>query len=193
MHGNTYFANLFNVSNETVSRWLSHLQELNYIKLEIIRKENKEIIQRRVYIRDGPYYKNETPPIDKKINTLLTKKSIPIDEKVKENNKIYNIDDLFSFIIKKEEKDKISIEFNLILQKLELNYDEEILKKITDDKIIMIKEIIYVIYLIYISSFKKIIEKINRKDLIDIYLLSKEKNPNNFINYYKKAILNKYS
>lgn len=46
---NKYFADLYNVTVIFVSRWISHLQELGYIKTEVIRNENKEIILRNVY------------------------------------------------------------------------------------------------------------------------------------------------
>ena len=46
---NKYFADLYDVSQSTISRWISHLAEINSIKVEIIRKENKEIIERRIY------------------------------------------------------------------------------------------------------------------------------------------------
>ena len=48
---NRYFASLYNVNIETVSRWLSHLQELGFIKIEIKRNEKKEIIARYLYYR----------------------------------------------------------------------------------------------------------------------------------------------
>jgi len=86
---NNYFAELYDVSTETISRWISHLKECNYLTIEIIKNDKKEIIKRVIRIAEG---------IDKKINTLLTEKSIPspqknqypIDEKVKENNTSIN-------------------------------------------------------------------------------------------------------
>lgn len=39
---NRYFANLYNVANETISRWISHLEELGYIYTEIKRNEQKK-------------------------------------------------------------------------------------------------------------------------------------------------------
>ena len=39
---NRYFANLYGVSQSTISRWISHLAELNSIKVEVIRNEKKE-------------------------------------------------------------------------------------------------------------------------------------------------------
>lgn len=38
---NKYFADLFDVSQSTISRWISHLTEINTIKVEIIRNEKK--------------------------------------------------------------------------------------------------------------------------------------------------------
>ena len=73
---NLYFAELYKVSKETVSRWISQLAELGYINIDIVYKEGTNQIINR-YIRIGQ------EPIDKKVNT-------PIDEKVKENNTVIN-------------------------------------------------------------------------------------------------------
>lgn len=59
---NRYFANLYNVTLHTVSQWISHLEKLQYIKLEMIRDNNKVIKERRIYINDIPYIqKNRSP------------------------------------------------------------------------------------------------------------------------------------
>ena len=63
---NRYFANLYNVTLHTVSQWISHLEKLQYITLEMIRDNNKVIKERRIYINDITYIQ--------KIHTLLTKK-----------------------------------------------------------------------------------------------------------------------
>lgn len=89
---NNYFAELYEVQIETISRWISDLEKNGYVKTIMRYKENsKEIEQRRIYI-------NNQYPIDEKINTPLTEKSIPycqnnqypIDEKVKDNNTFNN-------------------------------------------------------------------------------------------------------
>lgn len=68
---NDYFAKLYDTSKETVSRWISDLAKLGYIKIEIVYKENsKQIINRYIQINQEG--------IDEKINS-------PIDEKVKDN------------------------------------------------------------------------------------------------------------
>lgn len=181
---NRYFAQLYGVSIETVSRWLSHLQELGYIEIEIIRNDKKEVIERNIYIADTPYcQKNQYP--------YCQNSQYPIDEKVKENIININIDDLFLFII--NNSDKISNEFYLIINKLEFNYTTDILSIMQENKIQMIKEIIYTLYSLYNTDFKYILPKINRDELINIYIISKEHNPSDFLNYYKMAIINKYA
>lgn len=79
--GNDYFAELYSVSNETISRWISALKKAGYIEVEILKNDgNKRKIA-----------------IDKKIKTycekdqdLLTKRSIAIDEKINSNIRINN-------------------------------------------------------------------------------------------------------
>ncbi len=91
---NKYFADLYNVTTISVSRWISHLQELGYIETEIIRNENKEIVSRNIYIVDIPYYqKNQYP--------YIPKSKEGINKIVKDNNIKYNIDDIFYLIINK--------------------------------------------------------------------------------------------
>ena len=52
---NNYFAEELGVHPKTVSSWISDLRDKNYIKVEMVRKENKQIIQRKIYINDVPY------------------------------------------------------------------------------------------------------------------------------------------
>jgi DNA-binding transcriptional ArsR family regulator len=181
---NRYFAKLYNVSQETVSRWLSHLQELGYIKTEVKRNEKKEIIARNIYIIDIPYcQKNQYP--------YCSKDQEGIDEKVKENNINNNIDDLFYLII--NNSFKISNDFYSILNRLELIYTEEILQIMQPDKIQMLKEIIYVLYDLFNSNFDSLLSKVSRESLLNLYILSQEHRPDDLLNYYKRAIINKYT
>ena len=62
---NGYFADLYETRKETVSKWISHLSELGFLRLEMI-YEGKQIKGRKIWI-------------DEKVMT-------PIDEKVKGNN-----------------------------------------------------------------------------------------------------------
>ncbi len=181
---NKYFAELYNVSNETISRWLSNLQKQGYIKIEIIKNENKEIVERDIYILDIPYcQKNQYP--------YCQKDQEGIDEKVKENNIKYNIDDLFYIINNKG--DEISKEFYEILERLELIYPQEILNMWKTERINVLKNIIFTLYLIYESEFTYLMSAIKREDLINLYAIAKEHQPNDLLNYYKRSIINKYT
>lgn len=75
---NGYFAELYDVVKETVSRRISNLSKYGYLNIEII-KEGNEVKQRKMY----PLTQSSIP-IDAKINT-------PIDANVKENNTSINI------------------------------------------------------------------------------------------------------
>ena len=56
----------------------------------------------------------------------------------------------------------------------------------------MIKDIVYVLYDLYNSEFKNIVLVIGRETLIKLYILSKEKEPYNFISYFRKSIINQF-
>jgi len=74
---NSYFAKLYNTKKETISRTISALVDKGYIQLDIKYKD-KKIISRYLTVSDTLLTKKSIP-IDKKINT-------PIDKKVKGNN-----------------------------------------------------------------------------------------------------------
>lgn len=74
---NSYFARLYDVENETVSRWISHLRILGFLQVEII-YDGKRIEQRKLYpVLDAKV------GIDKKINTYCEKNQEGIDKKIK--------------------------------------------------------------------------------------------------------------
>ena len=178
---NKYFADLYNVTLISVSRWISHLQELGYIKTDVIRNENKEIISRNIYIVDIPYYqKNQYP--------YIQKSKEGINKNVKDNNIKYNIDDIFYLII--NNSNKIPMKFLEIIEKLEFNYEPYMIENMNEDKIDMLKNIIYVLYDLYNSNFEFILQNANRENLINLYLLAMDNKPDNLLNYYKKSIIN---
>ena len=70
---NGYFADLYETRKETVSKWISHLSELGFLRLEMV-YEGKQIKGRKIWIDE-----KVMAPIDEKVMA-------PIDEKVKGNN-----------------------------------------------------------------------------------------------------------
>ena len=181
---NKYFANLYNVTIHTVSQWISHLENLGYINTELIRDNKKEIKERRIYINDTPYVQKNTYP-------CVFKSTYPMYKKVQDNNININKDDLFNYIINYD--GKIEKDFYKIIERLEFNYTEEMLVILREDKIEMLKDIFYVLYNLYNGSLDFLLSKVSRESLLNLYLVSKEKNPKDFLSYYKKAIINKYT
>lgn len=80
---NKYLGEKLNVDPQTISRWIGNLRKYNYLVVDIIRNENKEIIQRKIYPNDIPYLLNNRYP-------YILNGQEGIDEKVKENNINYN-------------------------------------------------------------------------------------------------------
>ncbi|WP_281225389.1 helix-turn-helix domain-containing protein [Flavobacterium aquiphilum] len=87
--GNEYFAELYKVSLETISRWISQLANRGYLVVEIHKKEGNK---RQIFLKEATpdLLTKKSIPIDKKINRVLTKKSIPIDKKIKSNIRMNN-------------------------------------------------------------------------------------------------------
>ena len=81
---NKYLAEKLEVNPKTVSSWISDLRNRNFIIVKQIRNENKQIIQRRIYIKDVPYPLN---------NGYLygAKNGQAIHQKVEDNNIRNNI------------------------------------------------------------------------------------------------------
>lgn len=69
---NSYFANLYGVSQTSISKWISILVQKGYIASQIVYKEGTKQIHKR-------YLRIVNDPIEEKLNT-------PIEEKLKENN-----------------------------------------------------------------------------------------------------------
>lgn len=129
--------------------------------------------------------------MSKKSSPYCLKSQEGIDEKVKDNNINNNIDDLFYLII--NNSFKIPTNFYSIINRLELNYTEDILQIMQPDKIQMLKEIIYVLYELYNSQFNSLLSQVSRETLLNLYLLAQEHMPEDLLNYYKRAIINKYT
>lgn len=196
---NKYFAELYNVTIETISRWISHLQRLGFIKVEIIKSDKNEILERRIFIIDNSsnnaflsntYCQNNQYP-------YRQNNQYPIDEKVKENNINIRIDRFFYFIINKEGEDPEKLtrvqkmELYELLEKLELNYTKEILQIITEENKEKLKIVIYALKELVIN--RKGILVLKRENLLSLYdkckrkqesYIGTEKEINNFFEYY---------
>ena len=76
---NNYFADLYAVSKNTVSRWISDLNKLGFINIEVERNEKKQVIKRRIGIiqkDDRAIYKmskENTTSINNTSNINITK------------------------------------------------------------------------------------------------------------------------
>ena len=176
---NNYFSNLYNCTPRAIQFTLSKLQEKGYIKIIV---ENN--YQRKIYLTDAlRYEKIFTPPHE---NNFIG----GYEKNFTNNNIKYNIDDLFILII--NNSNKISEEFLSNLKRLEFIYPPKIIDIMDQSNLLKLKEIIYTLFLIYNSSFKTIMYKFERENLVNLYLTCKEHNTGDFFNYYKQAIINKY-
>lgn len=76
---NKYLAEKLGVNPKTISSWISDLQKSKFIIVELIRNENKQIIQRKIYINDVPYPLNSG-------YQYQSKNGQAIHQKVEDNN-----------------------------------------------------------------------------------------------------------
>lgn len=191
---NRYFADLYDVTIGTVSKWISHLQKLGYILIIIERNDRNEILSRKIYITDIPYCQKRPYPYNQKELYPMVKNDIY------NNININMIEDIFNLIMKKSKK--IASDFYEVLDKLGLLYNEYSITIIPDEKLPMIKEITYIIYDLYNSSFRTIVKLFDRKTIFNIYLICKDvqmKKENtedkiqDFLLYYRKCLINQYS
>ena len=193
---NKYFADLYGVSQSTISRWISHLSELNSINVQIIRNDRKEIIERRIYITDTPYMQNCTYPYTQNNQYPIRKKS---KENIINNNMLVS---LFNYIIKKEKQipnEFVGYEEKIIdvLDKFELIYPQEIAESMRNDIQEKFKTICYALALAVKENVSHLLYKMNRDKLFSLYdeckLREQEyKNTDNeiisFTNYFYKSL-----
>lgn len=87
---NGYFSKLYNVSDRSITRWIKHLKELEYLKYVPIYKEgSKEVVERRLYPLANPkdpLDKNVKDPLDKNVLGGRQKCLKPLDRNVEDNN-----------------------------------------------------------------------------------------------------------
>ena len=78
---NNYFAELYGVSKNTVSRWLSDLKKLGFITIEIQRNEKKEIIKRIIGIDKKVVSSNDKMVKENNTSNNNTSNNITIKKK----------------------------------------------------------------------------------------------------------------
>lgn len=81
---NKYLAEKLDVNPKTISSWISDLKNKNFIVVELIRNENNQIIQRKIYINDVSY------PLNNRYH-YQSKNGQAIHQKVEDNNIRNNI------------------------------------------------------------------------------------------------------
>lgn len=85
---NKYLAEKLDVNPKTISSWISDLKNKNFIIVELIRNENNQIVQRKIYINDVPYPLNNGYQYQSKNGQAIHPKVE--DNNIRNNNKINN-------------------------------------------------------------------------------------------------------
>ncbi|MBE5805132.1 MAG: helix-turn-helix domain-containing protein [Clostridiales bacterium] len=193
---NKYFADLYGVSQSTISRWISHLAELNSIDVQIIRNEKKEIIERRLYITDTPYMQNCTYPYTQNNQYPIRKKS---KENIINNNML---DSLFNYIIKKEKqipKEFLNYELQILelLNKYELIYTQDTLQYMRNENIEKVKVICYSLAMLEKENVSYLLSRMNREQIFSLYdecklreqeYMNTDNEIMSFTNYFYKSL-----
>lgn len=201
---NKYIGRLLNAQPHTISKWVSHLKELGYICLDLIKNDKGEIIQRRIYPNDTPYTINRTYPYSIDRTEGMSQKgqyNNIIDNNIN-NNKI---DRLFNYIIDKEKEipnEFINVEYDEIiiaLKRYDMIYSKDTIEYMTKENLDKIKDITYTIALLVKNKLFYLTNKVSRDKLIQIYnecndrvnkSIGTDNEIKNFINYYYKSVEN---
>lgn len=147
---NNYFAELYKVHKNTVSTWINTLKNKGYIRVEVIRNENKEIVQRKIYINtpyqqkdlEG-YQQKDLDPINKKIEGNSTRtnttsiNTISAFDNAQDTSLIENqFEEWWNLYNKKLDKKTALTKFKTVRKKYEfetiMNGTKAYLKTITD-------------------------------------------------------------
>ena len=73
---NSYFSELYGVTKNTISTWISELKKRNFISVEVIRNEKRQVVKRKIGIIE-----NRDTPI-----TEILKDNIKENNTIKESN-----------------------------------------------------------------------------------------------------------
>lgn len=112
---NKYLGEKLGVDHTTVSRWLKDLRDNNFIFVDIVTNEKKEVICRKIFPHDIPYMQNNQYP-------YMLKNQQGIDDKAKDNN-INNNNINTHTVSKKKYAEKVSL-YDYEYEKLISQYGE---------------------------------------------------------------------
>lgn len=120
---NSYFAELYEVSKNTVSLWINDLEKAGYIKIKLIYEVGtKNIKERKIYIAD-PITKNNDTYHEKEVDPITKNNDTPITKNREDNNTSINNTRLIitninnnKNIIENQEQEKVVVNSNGALQ-----------------------------------------------------------------------------
>lgn len=120
---NSYFAELYEVSKNTVSLWIGDLEKAGYIKTKLIYESGtKNIKERRIFIAD-PITKNNDTYHEKEVDPITKNNDTPITKNREDNNTSINNTRLIitninnnKNIIEDQEQEKVVVNSNGVLQ-----------------------------------------------------------------------------
>ena len=119
---NSYFAELYEVSKNTVSLWIGDLEKAGYIKTKLIYEPGtKNIKERRIFIAD-PITKNDDTYHEKEVDPITKNDDTPITKNREDNNTSINNT---SRILKEKniKKEKSKNEVETYINNLDLDDD----------------------------------------------------------------------
>ena len=118
---NSYFAELYEVSKNTVSLWISDLEKAGYIKTKLIYEPGtKNIKERRIYIAN-PITKNDDTYHEKEVDPITKNDDTPITKNREDNNT--SINNTSRILKEKYKKEKSKNEVETYINDLKLNDD----------------------------------------------------------------------
>ena len=123
---NSYFAELYEVSKNTVSLWIGDLEKAGYIKTKLIYESGtKNIKERRIYIAD-PITKNDDTYYEKEVDPITKNDDTPITKNREDNNTSINNTRLI--LKEKYKKEKPELIYFIASQGISKEYEEKLLE-----------------------------------------------------------------
>lgn len=123
---NSYFAELYEVSKNTVSLWISDLEKAGYIKTKLIYESGtKNIKERRIYIAN-PITKNDDTYHEKEVDPITKNDDTPITKNREDNNTSINNTRLI--LKEKYKKEKPELIYFIASQGISKEYEDKLLE-----------------------------------------------------------------